>query len=43
MDKTQPSMGYFEGRKHYYPVRVFYEDTDYVDNRIMPMVSLISL
>ncbi len=29
MDKTQPSMGYFEGRKHYYPVRVFYEDTDF--------------
>ncbi|HHL43709.1 MAG TPA: YbgC/FadM family acyl-CoA thioesterase [Hellea balneolensis] len=22
-------MGYFEGRKHYYPVRVFYEDTDF--------------
>jgi acyl-CoA thioester hydrolase len=33
MDKTQPptepSMGYFEGRLHYYPVRVFYEDTDF--------------
>ena len=22
-------MGYFEGRVHYYPVRVFYEDTDF--------------
>ena len=22
-------MGYFEGREHYYPVRVFYEDTDF--------------
>ncbi|HFB54621.1 MAG TPA: acyl-CoA thioesterase, partial [Hellea balneolensis] len=22
-------MGYFEGRLHYYPVRVFYEDTDF--------------
>jgi len=37
MDKTdkteptpnQPTMGYFEGRKHYYPIRVFYEDTDF--------------
>jgi acyl-CoA thioester hydrolase len=24
-----PSMGYFEGREHYYPIRVFYEDTDF--------------
>jgi len=25
----EPDMGYFEGREHYYPVRVFYEDTDF--------------
>lgn len=25
----EPEMGYFEGRAHYYPVRVFYEDTDF--------------
>jgi len=24
-----PTMGYFEGREHFYPVRVFYEDTDF--------------
>ena len=24
-----PSMGYFKGREHYYPIRVFYEDTDF--------------
>ncbi|MGB0908543.1 MAG: YbgC/FadM family acyl-CoA thioesterase [Maricaulaceae bacterium] len=24
-----PTMGYFKGREHYYPVRVFYEDTDF--------------
>ena len=29
MNKTVACMGYFEGRKHYYPVRVFYEDTDF--------------
>lgn len=30
MDNPQlPTMGYFEGRKHYYPIRVFYEDTDF--------------
>lgn len=28
-DLTQPSMGYFKGREHHYPVRVFYEDTDF--------------
>ena len=28
-DHTAPSMGYFEGREHFYPVRVFYEDTDF--------------
>ena len=27
--KEQPTMGWFEGRVHYYPVRVFYEDTDF--------------
>ncbi len=26
---TQPTMGYFKGREHFYPVRVFYEDTDF--------------
>ena len=29
LDKSEPSMGYFEGRLHYYPIRVFYEDTDF--------------
>ena len=29
MDNHEPTIGYFEGRKHYYPVRVFYEDTDF--------------
>lgn len=24
-----PSIGYFEGRAHHYPIRVFYEDTDF--------------
>ncbi|RZV34246.1 MAG: YbgC/FadM family acyl-CoA thioesterase [Acidimicrobiales bacterium] len=24
-------MGYFEGRLHYYPLRVFYEDTDFTN------------
>jgi len=24
-----PSMGYFKGREHFYPIRVFYEDTDF--------------
>ena len=24
-----PAMGYFKGREHYYPIRVFYEDTDF--------------
>ncbi|MEE9348317.1 MAG: YbgC/FadM family acyl-CoA thioesterase [Robiginitomaculum sp.] len=28
-DISEPSMGYFKGREHYYPVRVFYEDTDF--------------
>jgi acyl-CoA thioester hydrolase len=27
--QAEPSMGYFKGREHYYPVRVFYEDTDF--------------
>ena len=29
--RTEPEIGYFEGRKHYYPVRVFYEDTDFTN------------
>lgn len=28
-NRDEPGMGYFEGRKHYYPIRVFYEDTDF--------------
>ncbi|WP_371395668.1 YbgC/FadM family acyl-CoA thioesterase [Fretibacter rubidus] len=24
-----PNIGYFKGREHYYPIRVFYEDTDF--------------
>ncbi len=27
--KDLPSMGYFNGRQHFYPIRVFYEDTDF--------------
>lgn len=26
-----PPLGYFEGRLHYYPIRVFYEDTDFTN------------
>ena len=26
---AEPEAGYFEGRRHFYPVRVFYEDTDF--------------
>ncbi len=32
MDKgkaAEPTMGWFEGREHNYPLRVFYEDTDF--------------
>lgn len=30
MDKSEhPTMGQFKGREHHYPVRVFYEDTDF--------------
>jgi len=25
----EPTMGYFNGREHHYPLRVFYEDTDF--------------
>jgi len=25
----QPTMGSFQGREHHYPLRVFYEDTDF--------------
>lgn len=28
-NRDKAPMGYFEGRKHYYPIRVFYEDTDF--------------
>jgi len=28
-NRDAPGMGYFKGREHYYPVRVFYEDTDF--------------
>jgi acyl-CoA thioester hydrolase len=32
MDKRdEPPTGYFDGRLHYYPVRVFYEDTDFTN------------
>jgi len=24
----QPNIGWFEGREHHYPLRVYYEDTD---------------
>jgi len=41
-ERRETEMGWFEGREHHYPLRVFYEDTDYVDNRIMPIVALNS-
>ena len=25
----QPNIGWFEGREHHYPLRIFYEDTDF--------------
>lgn len=28
-DRDRPPLGYFEGREHRYPIRVFYEDTDF--------------
>ena len=28
-DADRPPLGYFDGREHRYPVRVFYEDTDF--------------
>ena len=31
----KPTLGAFRGREHHYPIRVFYEDTDYADNSIM--------
>ena len=43
VSEMEPTMGGFKGREHHYPLRVFYEDTDYVDNRIMPILALISL
>lgn len=27
--RETPTMGWFEGREHHYPLRVFYEDTDF--------------
>jgi len=27
--EDMPDIGYFKGREHFYPVRVFYEDTDF--------------
>lgn len=29
MTTETPTMGHFEGREHHYPIRVFYEDTDF--------------
>ena len=31
------TLGWFDGRTHYYPIHIFYEDTDYVYNSIMPI------
>ena len=31
VSKMEPTMGGFKGREHHYPLRVFYEDTDYVE------------
>lgn len=28
-ERDQPSAGWFEGREHFLPVRVYYEDTDF--------------
>lgn len=28
-DRDRPPLGYFDGRKHHFPIRVFYEDTDF--------------
>lgn len=28
-DMEEPTMGRFDGRQHYFPIRVFYEDTDF--------------
>lgn len=30
-ERDEPQTGYFDGRLHYYPVRVFYEDTDFTN------------
>ena len=29
VSKMKPTMGGFKGREHHYPLRVFYEDTDF--------------
>ena len=34
-ERREPEIGWFEGREHHYLIRVFYEDTDYVGNRIV--------
>jgi len=31
-----PTIGWFDGRVHHYPLRVYYEDTDYADLTTMP-------
>ncbi len=31
MSKDVPTMGVMHGREHHYPIRVFYEDTDYAE------------
>ena len=28
-DRDRPPLGYFDGREHRFPIRVFYEDTDF--------------
>lgn len=28
-EPQEPTMGWFDGREHHYPLRVFYEDTDF--------------
>ncbi|GHA81508.1 tol-pal system-associated acyl-CoA thioesterase [Algimonas arctica] len=28
-DRDRPPLGYFDGRQHRFPIRVFYEDTDF--------------
>ncbi|MEL6686798.1 MAG: YbgC/FadM family acyl-CoA thioesterase [Pseudomonadota bacterium] len=28
-ERDRPPLGYFDGREHHFPIRVFYEDTDF--------------